>query len=221
MPSNTVRRKTEGVPAAWTQKRSLRGELKQFTREKIVTAALEAFADNGYRGTTVERIVELAGTTAPTFYRHFSSKAELLGPLRAFLVEEVSAVVYRLDTPNTRTVAEVRAWVEDYWLMWRRLKRLCAAHWEATTVDEDFAADTFLTSLRIAGGLTDYIEAVPEPQREKFHLRLAISLSMLERMVHHAGLDRDETRAKVMLDEFAEILWLALFSPSRDISAEI
>src|SRR3546814_16522891 len=57
---------------------SLRGDLKRFTRERFITAAMDSFATDGFRATTTERIVDMAGQTATTFYRHFDSKNDFL-----------------------------------------------------------------------------------------------------------------------------------------------
>jgi len=47
------------------------------TREQILRAALKAFADAGYAGTSVQEIVDAARVTKPTMYYHFQNKAGL------------------------------------------------------------------------------------------------------------------------------------------------
>lgn len=46
-------------------------------RERLRTAALELFAERGFEATTVPDIVERAGLTRRTFFRHFSDKREV------------------------------------------------------------------------------------------------------------------------------------------------
>ena len=48
------------------------------TRERLLTAALELFAQRGYDGTSAGEIAARAGVTEMTFFRHFPSKASLL-----------------------------------------------------------------------------------------------------------------------------------------------
>ncbi len=49
------------------------------TRERLVRAALDLFAEQGYDATTVSEIAERAGgLTKMTFFRHFSDKREVL-----------------------------------------------------------------------------------------------------------------------------------------------
>jgi AcrR family transcriptional regulator len=47
-------------------------------RERMVVAAVDLFAEQGYDDTTVAQIVERAGVTKSTFFRHFEDKRELL-----------------------------------------------------------------------------------------------------------------------------------------------
>jgi AcrR family transcriptional regulator len=49
------------------------------TRERLIRAAIELFAEQGYEATTVSQIAERAGgLTKTTFFRHFSDKREVL-----------------------------------------------------------------------------------------------------------------------------------------------
>src|ERR1700728_4359521 len=47
-------------------------------RERLVRAALDLFTQQGYDNTTVAEIVERAGLTKSTFFRHFPDKREVL-----------------------------------------------------------------------------------------------------------------------------------------------
>jgi AcrR family transcriptional regulator len=47
-------------------------------RERLVRAALEMFAEQGYDATTVNEIADRAGLTKTTFFRHFPDKREVL-----------------------------------------------------------------------------------------------------------------------------------------------
>ena len=50
---------------------SLREELKQHTRSRLESAAVQMLRRHGYRAMTVEQIVHAAGTTRTTFYKYF------------------------------------------------------------------------------------------------------------------------------------------------------
>ena len=51
------------------------------TKEKILNAALSLFAEKGYDGTSVEQIAELVGIKAPSLYKHFKGKEDILNAL--------------------------------------------------------------------------------------------------------------------------------------------
>src|SRR5919108_164828 len=48
------------------------------TRERILSAAAQLFAEYGFASTSMPAIAERSGITAGAIYRHFVSKAELL-----------------------------------------------------------------------------------------------------------------------------------------------
>ena len=48
------------------------------TRERILSAAAQLFAEQGFASTSMPAIAALSGITAGAIYRHFESKAELL-----------------------------------------------------------------------------------------------------------------------------------------------
>src|SRR5437899_12826794 len=47
-------------------------------RERLVAAAVELFYRNGYGAIGVDRVVEEAGVTKTTFYKHFEGKDDLM-----------------------------------------------------------------------------------------------------------------------------------------------
>lgn len=54
---------------------------KPSAREEMARCALELFGINGYKQTTIAEIARLAGYHVQTFYRHFSSKEELVAEI--------------------------------------------------------------------------------------------------------------------------------------------
>ena len=51
------------------------------TKEKILDAALTLFAENGYNGTSVEQIARIVGIKAPSLYKHYKGKEDILNAL--------------------------------------------------------------------------------------------------------------------------------------------
>lgn len=51
------------------------------TKDRILNVALTLFSENGYDGTGVEQIAERVGIKAPSLYKHFKGKEEILNAI--------------------------------------------------------------------------------------------------------------------------------------------
>lgn len=51
------------------------------TKERILEEALTLFSQNGYDGTSVEQIAEKVGIKAPSLYKHFKGKEDMLNAI--------------------------------------------------------------------------------------------------------------------------------------------
>ncbi|WP_405358461.1 TetR/AcrR family transcriptional regulator [Ruminococcus sp.] len=51
------------------------------TKDRILDEALTLFAENGYDGTGVEQIAEKVGIKAPSLYKHYKGKEDILNAL--------------------------------------------------------------------------------------------------------------------------------------------
>ncbi|WP_280382096.1 TetR/AcrR family transcriptional regulator [Nocardia wallacei] len=104
-----------GPPSAGTTEQRGRRLTKRRaqTRQRLLDAAFEAFADEGFGRCTVEQICERAGFTRGAFYSNFTSLEELFLAMweqrSQQLLHEVTAV---LDDDAGR-VTDVRAGVEQ------------------------------------------------------------------------------------------------------------
>lgn len=65
-------------------------------REQIVQAAIKVFLENGYAGTSMNRVAAEAGVIKATIYSHFKDKEELF----AAIIEEVTFKRMAADTPE-------------------------------------------------------------------------------------------------------------------------
>jgi AcrR family transcriptional regulator len=73
------------------------------TQEKLLDAALDAFAERGFHGASVEEICERAGFSRGAFYSNYSSKTEL------FIALYHRAAAATLKSLNDRTTPESHA----------------------------------------------------------------------------------------------------------------
>ncbi len=67
------------------------------TRDRLVEAAFELFAGQGFDGTTVDDIAQRAGVGRTTFFRAFATKEAVVFPDHALLLAQVDA---RLSTAD-------------------------------------------------------------------------------------------------------------------------
>jgi AcrR family transcriptional regulator len=74
-------------------KRKKSGSVKR--REKILKAASELIVRNGYRGTSLDAVVERAGCSKSAIYEYFGSKEGLLAALTEEVVHELSLALFR------------------------------------------------------------------------------------------------------------------------------
>lgn len=99
--------------------------LRVATRERLLATALELFARDGYRETTVRRIAERAGVATGLLYAHFAGKQALLQALFERSLDDVDrsfALAEAADGPRERLGALVRgavAIVREHIEFWR------------------------------------------------------------------------------------------------------
>lgn len=80
--------------------RMSRAERKEMTRELLLDAAIEVFADKGYHGASLDDVADAAGFTKGAVYSNFTRKSDLF---RALLEREAG----RYDQALTQTVSKV------------------------------------------------------------------------------------------------------------------
>jgi TetR/AcrR family transcriptional regulator len=100
-------------PVRKQQLRSLR------TQQKLLDAALEAFSENGFKGTSTRDIAERAGVHHPLITYHFKNKEELWRAAASRTFKQFNRAIYQAyeetkdECPRTRTAAAIRAYVNS------------------------------------------------------------------------------------------------------------
>lgn len=79
------------------------------TRDRLVQAAMDVFAERGYHGATVDDIVAASETSKGAFYHYFSSKQAVFLSLLDRLVEMVEAGVEQAIEQEEGALARVEA----------------------------------------------------------------------------------------------------------------
>ena len=204
---------TDAAMLSTTKKGGLRNDLKRFTREKLIAAAISSFDEHGFKQTTDACIVELAGSTSPTFYRDFGSKDQLLVPLQQYLSEKVIDCLGKISEKDIHSPAAFERWICEYIDMWEDVHRLCKAFWDATSLDTGMDRQTFLTMFETSDTIDRLMPKLPKPEKERQRLRLGLLLLMLDRLAFLTSLAPDKRLRKTLIAEYADIMWTAIFSP--------
>ncbi len=79
-------------------------------REKIISAAMTAYAESGFQGATTRRVAEIAGVNEVTIFRNFGSKAALMDEALFRRVAALKLVDPPLPTAPVDPETELTAW---------------------------------------------------------------------------------------------------------------
>jgi AcrR family transcriptional regulator len=92
------------------------GARGQRTQQRILDAALRVFGDEGFHGSSVDRITKVARCSRVSFYQYFASKEEVFQHLAGQVARQLSASTEALDllTPEYEGRAALRVWVARY-----------------------------------------------------------------------------------------------------------
>ncbi|HET6949789.1 MAG TPA: TetR/AcrR family transcriptional regulator [Acidimicrobiales bacterium] len=118
------------------------GARGQQARQRILDAALQVFAEEGYPGCGIIRITELAGCSRAAFYQYFSSKEDVFRHLAGQVARELSASADALEpvSPDVEGWASLCAWIERHADIYARNQPVFEAFQAALESDEAVAS---------------------------------------------------------------------------------
>jgi AcrR family transcriptional regulator len=116
----------------------MRAAQREFTRNRLIEAAIEVFAEKGYARTTVDDIAERAGSTRATFYLHFKAKSDLLSELIGRGERHYHKIYQDLSPIAQRpTLAGVRMWLSVAMAEWKSIANLSRPVYEAASIEPE------------------------------------------------------------------------------------
>lgn len=119
----------------------IRAAQREFTRSRLVEAAIEVFSERGYARSTVDEIAERAGATRATFYLHFKSKSEILGDLMGRGEEHFHRVYQDLSPlASEPTLEGVREWLANAMREWDAVADWARPIQEAAIIEPEIHA---------------------------------------------------------------------------------
>jgi AcrR family transcriptional regulator len=153
-------------------------------RTRLLEAAQQVFALSGYAGSTVDDIIQAAGTSRATFYRYFRSKEDLFDELSRACCQDMRAITQKLAAYDGRAAGKegLEDLVAAYGDMQERQRGVIRAWLEKADRPESAvrkeAAGAFHALLR---GLEERIESVGTPSEVDPEVQAALLLVLLNR----------------------------------------
>ena len=176
------------------------------TRERILDAALQCFAEQGYSRTSLRQLAAHVGIRAPSLYNHFTNKREIMqallersGPGRmAQIIEQLPA-----DLPPTALLETV---LEGLFALWRdpednrSMRLVCAEALHDPELGALLETQVFQHEREQLTRLMLRSSALGQPERAAQWASLCITLGFARRMqLLLAGEDAAKTAA--IIDE--------------------
>lgn len=191
---------------------NLREEQKLFTRDKLLTAALEVFRQTGYRAATIDQITALAGANRATFYLHFKDKLDVAVGLARGISKLSAQRFLHLDSCEIKSLADVRKWLLEYVDENGRDPVLGQILTEALASDREFAREHLEQCGRIADRMTQYLGRWTGKRREVARSKLVLVEMMLGQYLTRIFSQGLPFPGKFEQDALAEAIWAVLFS---------
>lgn len=185
--------------------RLTRVQQQERTRERLIEAAADVFAEHGFEGASIDEITARAGFSRGAFYSNFTDKTDLLVTLSDRRVSEYAAEVLPriLATPPDQRLSELARWLAaerppSEVLLIIELARQ-RDHSEETAAALDRVVGRVLAAIEdmlgVEGGDLEYL---PQEER-KIRARAALAAVLGIELFSHLGVPADAKTIEVLL----------------------
>ena len=191
---------------------TLRDEQKRFTRQRLIDAALEVFAETGYAAATVEDITRAAGASRATFYLHFKRKADIVTELLGkVLLPESDTIYEELHELPDPSWPEVRAFVESTLTYWDRHRAALDVLRQSFAVDRDEVGEFWSGALEATSKvLAHYLSHLRGVDEATARVRAITLIALLDGVDFYRRLPAVELDHDTLIDTLADF-WFAAF----------
>jgi AcrR family transcriptional regulator len=93
---------------------SIREEIRNLKKDKIVEVAARLFFERGYHGSSIDSICAELGVTKPFFYYHFQKKDDILKAIYMSALEAALNIIQPLNAGGLTPSAKLTAFVREY-----------------------------------------------------------------------------------------------------------
>jgi AcrR family transcriptional regulator len=169
------------------QRGGLREAQRRFTRQHILDAAVEVFVEQGYTATTVEDIIERAGTSRGTFYAHFRSKTDVIVELSMAVLPEIQDSYRRLDEVLVDGSWDaLRGWLASTIEWCVRYGGLMPVWEQAAATEAEHRAKGDQVVQSLPDLMPRYLARWPKGRRDEARLRIVLLDLQLDRFFAHS-----------------------------------
>lgn len=185
----------------------LREAQRRFTAQHILDAAIDVFVERGYIASTVEHVIDRAGTSRRTFYAHFNSKAHVLIEIANTLLPEIEENYRRLDAAlGDGSRESLHAWLLSMIDWCRRYGGLLPVWHQAETIEPALEAQREHLVDRFSELMPAYF-ARWSGRRDEPRLRLVLLSVQLDRFwAYWPPMEMDEA-ARALVAEVLTNIW--------------
>jgi AcrR family transcriptional regulator len=173
---------------------SLREQQRAFTRQRLIEAARQVFAERGYPDATVDEIASAAGASRATFYLHFKGKTELVAALvegsTPWAVERYRMLDDLLAAGGPEMRVSLRRWLADWLGIWSESARESHALLQAAMLEPEIESRRLRQSEALVGALQQYFASLPEADRGPARERMLVLEIMTQRILALASMGR-------------------------------
>jgi TetR/AcrR family transcriptional regulator len=166
-------------------------EIEQDTREKLLAAAAQVFAEKGYSGATVKAIADAAGVNVSLISYHFDGKEGLFKTLlEGFGRERLRDAEKILLPPESLedVRAKLRLWMQQFLLCHVQDNSICSILHRENILEEEFLWDIFQgTFLKTFGAIIKFFEAAKKKGLVRKDIDPQIATVMLFGSLIHIG----------------------------------
>jgi AcrR family transcriptional regulator len=206
------------VPRAAKSKRpqqeGLREAQRRFTRQHILDAAVSTFLERGYIASTVEDIIERAGTSRRTFYAHFRSKVDVLVEAGESILPEIQEHFSELDEA---LLAGSREALRDWFaasLDWRARHGALLSVWEEASAVEPAQEEASREAIEgFPDLMPNYLARWPKDLHEEARLRVVLLNLQTAGYYKHSPPDEMDADARDLAAETLTNIWHGSLQP--------
>lgn len=198
------------------------GARGQRTRQRVLDAALEAFAA-GYERCSIDAIAERAGCSRAAVYQYFASKEDVFRELAGTVARALVASTEALEPVSADRAGwnALRAWVARHAEIYRRYEPVFHAYRAARERDEAVAAGSARWGERTLGRIRARVVAAPLPPRALDPV-LALLLECVTQTLELVSILRsalpDAYPEERVGDALADVLHRSLFGLRRELN---